>query len=1013
MKKQKKFISLLLCLALTFTMVTVGMTAYAQDETGKSDTESGSAGNSSSGMKIQKTAVANGDGTYTIELEAYATGSKVITEITEEIPTDIVLVLDQSGSMKNPIGAVSFDAYSNNESTNARHYERRHNGGSASLWYKLEDSSYASVSVEKQEFSSYAERSTELVNYETNWRGNLTSDCYWYYSNNLYEKVGLDDYKKVALTREWVSRGGWFNGYYRYTYTFSNGDSITSDDDDTVPDLGSHAPLYTVEVDDTKTVYTYSYTNENGETQIIGTSIGANTQFGETLYQRSLNADGGGSRLNALKNAVTTFANSVATKAAGPDGDISTTEDNVDHRIAVVGFASGTIYGNTNYDYENTEVFIGSEQYKYGTEAQRVYSTALQSMSTSQGKANVAASVSALDANGGTLIDLGMEMANGILDANQVPDGEKRNRVIVVFTDGQPGWSGYDSDVADSTIAEGTKAKGNGVTVYTVGVFPGADATTTGDDNGDDTEKANWFMQNLSSNNGKVQNPSYYLSAGDEKTLNNIFRQISDQIETGGASTTLNQAAVIRDIISPYFTLPEGTDASAISLETWHCTGKDASGYTWSANPDAMGAAAAINGDEVSVTGFDFSANYVGTETAADGTVTYRGDKLVISFTVIPKPGFLGGNNVDTNTSAGVYENSSATVPVLEFNRPQVNVPVKDVAVMAQDKNVYLLGSLTAAQRKEGTAVQVGEDVFLNLTGENYGLETWQNAFVDISVKYYGTDGTTEIGDQTDLQEDQTYTVAVTVSPKEDAKPTSGGKAAAAKNGRDTAEICVYKPELTFRDSEVYYGDTVPDDYTANLTDTSWKHGETLYSAVTMIGDMPRLDLEYTPDSTKVQDGKIHTKQDIPVDAVVKIGETDVSEHTALIHTDCEDMTCHVPAGSAFLLHVRTCQLTVIKIDGAADEPYVFDVYKDGVKYSEITITGSDSQTIYELPVGKYTITEDDDWSWRFRPVYGDAAVLDPENPTGEITCTNTLSLQYWLNGFSHVLQNVFRGAAH
>ena len=139
---------------------------------------------------------------------------------------------------------------------------------------------------------------------------------------------------------------------------------------------------------------------------------------------------------------------------------------------------------------------------------------------------------------------------------------------------------------------------------------------------------------------------------------------------------------------------------------------------TWSANPDAMGAAAAINGDEVSVTGFDFSANYVGTETAADGTVTYRGDKLVISFTVIPKPGFLGGNNVDTNTSAGVYENSSATVPVLEFNRPQVNVPVKDVAVTAQDKNVYLLGSLTAAQRKEGTAVQVGEDVFLNLTGE-------------------------------------------------------------------------------------------------------------------------------------------------------------------------------------------------------------------------------------------------------------------------------------------------------
>ena len=119
MKKQKKYISLLLCLALTFTMVTVGMTAYAQDETGD-DVESGSTGTSASGMEIHKTAVANGDGTYTVQLEAYATGSKVITEIAEDIPTDIILVLDQSGSMANPIGAVSFDAYSNNQSTNAK-----------------------------------------------------------------------------------------------------------------------------------------------------------------------------------------------------------------------------------------------------------------------------------------------------------------------------------------------------------------------------------------------------------------------------------------------------------------------------------------------------------------------------------------------------------------------------------------------------------------------------------------------------------------------------------------------------------------------------------------------------------------------------------------------------------------------------------------------------------------------------------------------------------------------------
>lgn len=59
-------------------------------------------------------------------------------------------------------------------------------------------------------------------------------------------------------------------------------------------------------------------------------------------------------------------------------------------------------------------------------------------------------------------------------------------------------------------------------------------------------------------------------------------------------------------------------------------------------------ATAAIDGNSVSVTGFDFSENYVGTVTN-HGSVSYRGHKLVIRFSVKPQPGFLGGNNVPTN----------------------------------------------------------------------------------------------------------------------------------------------------------------------------------------------------------------------------------------------------------------------------------------------------------------------------------------------------------------------------
>ena len=80
--------------------------------------------------------------------------------------------------------------------------------------------------------------------------------------------------------------------------------------------------------------------------------------------------------------------------------------------------------------------------------------------------------------------------------------------------DGVPGWSGYDSNTANSAITQAETAKNTyGATVYSIGIFPGADATSAGNQNGNETEKANWFMQRVSSNTQYPQSPSYYLSA--------------------------------------------------------------------------------------------------------------------------------------------------------------------------------------------------------------------------------------------------------------------------------------------------------------------------------------------------------------------------------------------------------------------------------------------------------------------------------------------------------------------
>ena len=62
-----------------------------------------------------------------------------------------------------------------------------------------------------------------------------------------------------------------------------------------------------------------------------------------------------GSNLTALRTAVTNFVQTIKENAE---------KYQVDHRIAVVGFA-GAEYNSSNYYYANTELFIGKKQYNY------------------------------------------------------------------------------------------------------------------------------------------------------------------------------------------------------------------------------------------------------------------------------------------------------------------------------------------------------------------------------------------------------------------------------------------------------------------------------------------------------------------------------------------------------------------------------------------------------------------------------------------------------------------------
>ena len=104
----KKIVAMLMAVAMGFSLLPV--TAFATGGTPKG--ESQTVTESENNLTMNKTVTPKGDGTYTVSLESYATGSVTTTQ--PLVPMDIVLVLDVSGSMD---GQIAFYDYQKTEKT--------------------------------------------------------------------------------------------------------------------------------------------------------------------------------------------------------------------------------------------------------------------------------------------------------------------------------------------------------------------------------------------------------------------------------------------------------------------------------------------------------------------------------------------------------------------------------------------------------------------------------------------------------------------------------------------------------------------------------------------------------------------------------------------------------------------------------------------------------------------------------------------------------------------------------
>ena len=662
----KRFVAAFMALVFALSCLVIGVNFAT-----KADDETASNGNIVTSKNLSFNATT---GKYDLALEAYATGK------TTETPTalDIALVIDQSGSMTTGDMGESYDpATITNWTVSAATSEEQY-------YYRIvEDGVAHYYPVKAREGLLYEEASSIyifdlLANHHygiVSWGSPLwynirtinsdkTSSYYYPDSNGVMHKVyaiSVGDFNDYSIylyyyldpyyngvnyeeADEWnVQSNAWTNvlgdrrmprerlldslvwknlvNNNKVAYVGTSDGTTTSAESTTrhaykwFQDGDAVTGLY-LPVTNKTTYNEIYYVDSDGNEQPLPNSKTAYTA-NDIVYSGTLYKASGTTRLEALQEAVSDF-----TKAVGENAK----ENDVDHRIAVVGFAGNqtpsysTIGGrysysgkNRSYDYVNTGLFIegGFKNYEeitgydsgissspslnfhyyvgsgtsktpvkrnsngtwytvstaetsnsdgtYTAGSRSTYSQTISSsnkfyrpvyedlQSSDYKKALV--SVNANDAGyfdteseenassyhtfvsdssktngvndyidkaisqfgdyGGTYTSYGISMANKVFDANPISQDENRERIIIVFTDGEPGGSGYDEAIANEALSDGQTSKDTyGATVYTIGLFK-----TTPSEDVDD------FMNELSSKGSVTKNPVYagssYGPSGD------------------------------------------------------------------------------------------------------------------------------------------------------------------------------------------------------------------------------------------------------------------------------------------------------------------------------------------------------------------------------------------------------------------------------------------------------------------------------------------------------------------
>ena len=654
-----------------------------------------------------------------------------------------------------------------------------------------------------------------------------------------------------------------------------------------------------IELENYVTGQTVSYSTPSDIILLLDTSGSMNRDFDEQ-----------GTRLEALQTATVNYIASIAANNEGLPEEYQS-------RVALVEF--------------NAEVNVLSDFTIVDEETEEAFYDLIAD----------------LEAGGETHTDEAVEMAQELFSQEQEED---RIQSLILFTDGYPRGdddAGFVVSVANRALATAKEMKQSGVTIYCVSIHPLANAEysslPTYENNGENyyftsedssnsdkinsTQEnaaalANRFMYLLSSCNPDADNvdsdgkttgdngEKYYFTANSTSGLTDVFSVLAEEV--GLADIVLGEEAQAVDFITSDFYL---ADASEIHVYT---AAYEENG-SWGEREEITDQVTiTVDGQKITVSGFDYAENYV-SETPHAGTDANYGQKLIISFPIVPEPTF-GGNQIETNeTGSGLYQNAEEDEALEYYAVPTTDLEL-NYEIVTQDVIAYVPDTATITDLVDYV--------------QGYIPDGKLNAYVDIT--YTLTDETGQIVGSLsipagtsvnnccwDLLEDETeecgtYMVTCTISPIE-----SGTYETLTLTEQPSVHI--YHPQLILKDSTRDYGDVI-DITVGDLLDENGllDHFEGLSwicddGNIADSADVPQLGYRVLiEEGIKIEDGirYIHTKDDIPVViSVFRVSDSvltdEISDETEFLH-ECGVDDCSYDAqkmgekGIRCLIHVKT-----------------------------------------------------------------------------------------------------------